>query len=366
MNLFSSVFPQSHKRRPCDTISLMERNIHWFNDEDEAQKRRNRRTVFALVAALIGLLALVTAIIWFLHRETQDLATAAASAASVSPSASPAAASTQAGAALQDSNAEAETGLLVTFLDVGQGDCVFLQSPSGKTLLIDGGPESATQTVLDFLDEKGVIGLDAVIASHLHADHIGGLISVIDVYPIGKFYDPPFDADSETYFELIDALNENNVNVLSPLASTNSFIEWDDDVEIRILSPYGIDYGRVDDFNDTSYILRVTYGDTSLLLTGDATQVAERLALKALPNSYFKADVLKVGHHGSSDSTGTKFLDAVNPEIAVISCGLNNEYGHPDQALLDRLNKRNITIYRTDQDGSITLLLDGTNVKVIK
>lgn len=344
----------------------MERNIHWFNDEDEAQKRRIRRTAAALVAALIGLLALVTAIVWFLHRETQDLATAAATAASASPSASTAAATAQAGTALQDSSAEAGTGLLVTFLDVGQGDCVFLQSPSGNTLLIDGGPESATQTVLDFLDEKGVIGLDAVIASHLHEDHIGGLISVIDVYPIGKYYEPSFYPTSEVYNQLYDALKENNVTVLSPLASTNSFIEWDDDVEIRILSPYGIDYGTVDDFNDTSYILRVTYGNTSLLLTGDATQVAEKLALKALPNSYFKADVLKVGHHGSSDSTGTKFLDAVNPTIAIISCGLNNEYGHPDQALLDRLNKRNITIYRTDQDGSITLLLDGTNVKVIK
>ena len=343
----------------------MERNIHWFNDEDEAQKRRNRRAVTALVAALVGLLALVTAIIWFLHRETQDLA-ASASAASASPSASPAAALAESTTALPGSSAEPETGLLVTFLNVGQGDCVFLQSPSGKTLLVDGGPESASQTVLDFLDRKGVVGLDAVIASHLHADHIGGLISVIDVYPVGVFYDPPFDAESDVYYKLLDALKENNVTVRSPLASANSFIEWDDDVEIRILSPYGIDYGKVDDFNDTSYILRVTYGNTSLLLAGDATQVAEKLALKALPNSYFKADVLKVGHHGSSDSTGKKFLDAVNPSIAVISCGLNNDYGHPDQALLDRLNKRNITIYRTDQDGSITLLLDGTNVKVIK
>ena len=343
----------------------MERNIHWFNEEDETQKRRKRNSIIALVSSLVGALALITALVWFLHAQTAGLA-ANVSASTNSPAALQATAPPQDASALPASEAETETGLLVTFLDVGQGDCVFLQSPSGKTLLVDGGPESASQTVLDFLDKKGVVGLDAVIASHLHADHIGGLISVIDAYPVGVFYDPPFDAESETYYQLLDALKENNVTVRSPLASENSLIEWDDDVEIRILSPYGIDYGRVDDFNDTSYILRVTYGSTSLLLAGDATQVAEKLALKALPNSYFKANVLKVGHHGSSDSTGTKFLSAVDPSIAIISCGLNNEYGHPDQALLDRLNKQNITIYRTDQDGSITLLLDGTNVKVIK
>ncbi|HWP21153.1 MAG TPA: MBL fold metallo-hydrolase [Candidatus Cryosericum sp.] len=343
----------------------MERNIHWFNEEDETQKRKKRNAVIALVSALVGALALITALVWFLHAQTAGPA-ADASALANSPTAFLTTAPPQDPSALPASEAETETGLLVTFLDVGQGDCVFLQSPSGKTLLVDGGPESASQTVLDFLDKKGVVGLDAVIASHLHADHIGGLISVIDVYPVGTFYDPPFDAESETYYQLLDALKENNVTIRSPIASANSFIEWDDDVQIRILSPYGIDYGRVDDFNDTSYILRVTYGSTSLLLAGDATQVAEKLALKALPNSYFKADVLKVGHHGSSDSTGKKFLDAVNPSIAIISCGLNNEYGHPDQALLDRLNKQNITIYRTDQNGTITLLLDGTNVKVIK
>ncbi len=343
----------------------MERNIHWFNEEDESQKRRKRRAAIALVAALVGLLSLLTILLLFLHRQTSDLA-ASASASPASPTAVLSAAPVQSDSSESGSEEDAETGLLVTFLDVGQGDCIFLQSPSGNTLLVDGGPESATQTVLDFLDQKGVVGLDAVIASHLHADHIGGLISVIDTYPVFMFYYPPFDAESETYYQLLDALKENHVIVRSPLASKDALIDWDRDVEIRILSPYGIDYGRVDDFNDTSYILRVTYGNTSLLLAGDATQVAEKLALKALPNSYFKADVLKVGHHGSSDSTGTKFLDAVNPSIAIISCGVDNQYGHPDQELLDRLNKRNITIYRTDQDGSITLLLDGTNVKVLK
>ena len=132
---------------------------------------------------------------------------------------------------------------------------------------------------------------------------------------------------------------------------------------MRILSPYDVNYS---DFNDTSYIIRVTYGNTAVLLTGDATELSERLALKAQPNQYFRADVLKIAHHGSSDSTFEAFLDAVSPAYAVISCGKNNDYGHPHAALLDRLRERGFTIYRTDEDGTVTLLLDGTQVTVIK
>lgn len=334
-------------------------NAAWFSEKSEAEHRHARRMRRWLIAALAAALVVAAVLFTLLDDALPQAAlpSAAANAADaasfVSPSPTPA-------------PADETEGLFVAFLDVGQGDCVFLQSPSGKTLLVDGGPEDAFPVIEKFLDGRGVIGLDAVIASHLHADHIGGLISVIDTYPVGVFYDPPFDAQSETYYDLLDALNENNVTVLSPLASADSFIDWDSEVEIRILSPYGIDYGRVDDFNDTSYMLRVTYKNTSLLLAGDATQVAERLAIKALPNSYFKADVLKVAHHGSSDATSEKFLDVVNPSVAVISCGLNNQYGHPDQELLDRLNERGIIIYRTDTDGTVSMLLDGTNVRVLK
>lgn len=328
-------------------------NAVWFGNESEADRKRARNARLLLIGSLCAALIVVAVLIPILGRAFSQSAAANLTSAAVT------AAPTR---APQD---ETE-GLRVTFLDVGQGDCVFLQSPSGKTMLVDGGPENAFPLIERFLDERGIVGLDAVVASHLHEDHIGGLVSVIDTYPVGVFYDPPFDAESDVYFDLLDALNENHVTVFSPLASKESFIKWDSEVEIQILSPYSIDYNRVDDFNDTSYILRVTYKNTSLLLTGDATQAAERLAMKALPNSFFKADVLKVGHHGSSDATSEKFLKAVDPSIAVISCGLNNEYGHPDQALLDRLSKRGIIIYRTDLDGTISLLLDGTNVRVLE
>ena len=325
--------------------------------EQRAQKRKERITIVSLITLLLAILA----VLFTLMHNT--LAGAVAAAASSSPALTASATPKPSQAAGSAQTPAANAGLLVTFLDVGQGDCTFLRSPSGKTMLVDGGPDGSFPVIDNYLTSLGVVGLDVVMASHVHADHIGGLISVVDTYPIGDFYYPPFDADSETYFNLLDALKESQATVHQPYAGVDTLIPWDDQVEVRILAPYDTIY---DDFNDTSYIIRVSYGNTAVLLTGDSTELGEKLALKAQPDHYFKADVLKVAHHGSSDSTFEKFLDAVSPAIAVISVGKNNDYGHPNQALLDRLTERGITIYRTDEDGTISLLLDGTSVTVVK
>lgn len=325
--------------------------------EERARKKRARGwLIVALVLALVALAAAVLLLHGAPPNPNAPSASASLPAAAVEaiPTAEPSPA---------PSPSPLPEGLLITFLDVGQGDAAFLQSPSGKTMLIDGGPEGAFSAIDSFLVARGIVGLDVVVASHLHADHIGGLIQLVDTYPIGDFYYPPFDAESETYFELLDALKESQATVSSPLAGVDTRISWDDAVEVRILSPYEAVYS---DFNDTSYMLHITYGDTSVLFTGDATALAERLAMKAQPNHSFHANVLKVGHHGSSDSTSEKFLETVRPSIAVISVGAGNEYGLPDQALIDRLSAQGITVYRTDRDGSVTLLLDGTNVTVLK
>lgn len=323
--------------------------------EERAQKKRGRVLLILLLVVALVAVAIVAALLHNAAPATAVATTTVAASAAVHPSLPVASPSPTA--------SPAPSGLLVTFLDVGQGDAAFLQSPSGKTMLIDGGPESAFSTIDQYLTAHGVVGLDTVIASHLHADHIGGLIQLVDAYPIGSFYYPPFDAESETYFQLRDALNESQATVSSPLAGVDTLIPWDDAVEIRVLAPYQTVYS---DYNDTSYILRVSYGDTAILFTGDATSLGEKLALKAQPNHYFQADVLKIGHHGSSDSTSKKFLKAVSPKIAVISVGQNNDYNLPDEALLDRLKDAGVTVYRTDEDGSITLLLDGTNVTVVE
>ena len=325
--------------------------------EQRAQKRKERITIVSLITLLLAILA----VLFTLMHNT--LAGAVAAAASSSPALTASATPEPSQAAGSAQTPAANAGLLVTFLDVGQGDCTFLRSPSGKTMLVDGGPDGSFPVIDKYLTSLGVVGLDVVMASHVHADHIGGLISVVDTYPIGDFYYPPFDADSETYFNLLDALKESQATVHQPYAGVDTLIPWDEQVEVRILAPYDTIY---DDFNDTSYIIRVSYGNTAVLLTGDSSELGEKLALKAQPNHYFKAAVLKVAHHGSSDATFEKVIDAVSPAIAVISVCKNNDYGHPNQALSDRLTERGITGYRTDEDGTITLLLDATSVTVIK
>ena len=333
----------------------MEHDFYELNDPSSEMRARRKRNRNLLILALLLALVVFAAVLLLVRGAAPQSAVAAVTTESPAQSPSP--------SAPAPSSTAQPAGLLVTFLDVGQGDAAFLRSPSGKTMLIDGGPESAYSVIDDFLTERGVVGLDVVIASHLHADHIGGLIQIVDAYPIGNFYNPPFDAESEIYFELLDALNESQTTVSSPLAGVDTLIPWDSAVEVRILSPYDTTYS---DFNDTSYILRISYGNTSVLFAGDATALAEKLAMKAQPNHYFRANVLKIGHHGSSDSTSEKFLETVQPSIAVVSVGSENEYGLPDAALLDRLNAQGIAVYRTDRDGSITLLLDGTNATVIQ
>ena len=330
----------------------MEHRSNWNRAESQESIKAKRNERILLVVFLSVALIIVAVVITLLHRSIAAGNTGTAQQSNTAP-------------VEETAPAFPETGrsLLVSFLDVGQGDCAFLRSPSGKTMLIDGGTSSAYPAIDAYLTSLDVVGLDVVVASHLHADHIGGLISVVDVYPVGDFYYPPFDAESETYFELTDALDESQATVYQPLAGSDTFIPWDDEVEVRILAPYDTVY---EDFNDTSYLIRVRYGNTAVLFTGDMTQLGETLALKAQHDRYFKADVLKVAHHGSADATFEDFLEAVSPAIAVISVGADNSYGHPHPSLLDRLLERGITIYRTDRDGTVTLLLDGTSITVIE
>lgn len=247
-------------------------------------------------------------------------------------------------------------------LDIGQGDSIFLRSPSGKTMLVDAGESYMYEDVDDFLQQQAVKKLDVVVGTHPHADHIGAMEQIIAHYKIGAYYMPDAQNQTRMFEKLLDALTEHNINVKQAVGGKTSTIGWDDAVEVRILSPLpDVEY---DDLNDSSVILHVQYGNTSILLTGDAESFAEKAALKALPENYFRSTVLKVGHHGSSSSSSGAFLDAVDPSIAVVSLGKDNDYGHPHKEVVAALEARDIPLYRTDTQGTIHITLDGEGYAV--
>lgn len=254
-------------------------------------------------------------------------------------------------------------GVYAVFIDVGQGDSIFLKSPNGKTMLIDAGTSDSFSSIKSVLDNEGVTKLDVVIMTHPHSDHMGSMNEIAENYKIGTFYMPDAVNTTSMYDKLLSTLERKNIKTKTIWGSSKSTIKWDDDVEVRVLSPIeGEDY--LDNLNDLSIVVKVTYGDTSLLLTGDAESRAEELMLSA-EKDLLKADVLKLGHHGSSTSSSKAFLEAVQPKAVVISVGKNNDYGHPHKETLQRLKSIGTEIYRTDKLGTVRMLFIGSEVRLL-
>lgn len=254
-------------------------------------------------------------------------------------------------------------GLYVAFIDVGQGDSIFLRSPSGKTMLVDAGTPDSFENIQAALSANNVTKLDAVIMTHPHSDHMGSMKKVIENYDIGTFYMPDAVNTTSSFEKMLTALEKRDVNTKVIWGGANSTISWDEAIEVRVLSPLkGEDYN--DDLNNMSLVLRVAYGDTSLLLTGDAEKMAEDYMLES-EKELLRADILKLGHHGSSTSSSQAFLDAVQPEAVVISLGKNNDYGHPHKETMQRLNKLDIKIYRTDELGTVEMLFTGDEIRLL-
>lgn len=246
-----------------------------------------------------------------------------------------------------------EERLEVTFIDVGQADSILLEN-EGHYMLVDAGNNEDGPKLVNYFKNQNIHQFDYVIGTHPHEDHIGGLDNIIEGFDINTFYMPDVITTTKTFEDVLDALGEKNMTLSIP--KTNATFKLGD-ATVKVLYVGTEDES---DLNDTSIVLKVTYQNVSFLLTGDAsTKVEEKLNTADLEST-----VLKVGHHGSSTATNEKFLNTVNPKYAIISVGENNQYEHPHTTVLNTLAAHNITTYRTDQDGTIKVITDGTNIEI--
>lgn len=245
-------------------------------------------------------------------------------------------------------------------IDVGQGDCILLVSPNGKTMLVDTGESNSYQAVSSFLHDRGIEGFDIVIGSHPHADHVGAMGELLNEFGTDLLLLPEVDnKTNNTLISIADGLNIDWEYVWN-----NSEIDWDSDCAVTVLAPVCDASYSESDMNEWSIILRVEYGANAIILTGDAEVHSEQIAMFANDSELFEADILKIGHHGSSSSTGDSFLEAVSPEYAILSLGKDNRYGHPHWETMEKLENANITYFRTDECGTIVAILTGSTCSV--
>lgn len=246
--------------------------------------------------------------------------------------------------------------LTVSFLDVGQGDASFIELPSGKTMLIDASESAYSDTIEQYIRGRGYSKIDYLVATHPHADHIGGMRAIVEAFDIGEVWMPNADSTSTTYEKLLTAIDDKGLTIRT--AKAGKVILEDESLRIALLAPCGEEYA---DLNDYSAVIKLTYGATDFLFTGDAETLSEEEMLDS--GADLSADVLKVGHHGSSTSSSDAFLKAVSPTYGVISCGKDNSYGHPHDEILSAAARYNITLCRTDLSGNIVFVSDGSEVK---
>ncbi len=246
--------------------------------------------------------------------------------------------------------------LTVDFIDVGQGDAILVESPEGLTMLIDAGDNSEEQRIVDYLEDKGVERLDYVIGTHPHADHIGGLDAVINQFDIGEIYMPRKSHTTKTFKDVLLAAKEKGHKIKT--AKAGVVLNLGEAVHVEMVAPVSDSYSNL---NDYSAVVRVAYGETSFLFTGDAEKASED---EMIGGTYpIDAGVLKLGHHGSNTSTTDEFLQAVNPEFAIVSCKKDNTYGHPNKEVMKKLKEAGIKIYSTAEDGTIIAMTDGKNIE---
>ncbi len=256
--------------------------------------------------------------------------------------------------------------LQIHFIDVGQGDCSLIMYDD-RAMLIDCGEFEEAETVISYLRAQGVKKLDYVVATHPHSDHMGAMSEIISGFDVEKVIAPKVSEEltptSKVYKNFLMALKKKGMKLTAAKPETRYSLgeaneEGEVPPEFEILAPLK----NYDDLNNYSVVLRLTYGSTSYLFTGDAEKTAQNDILEAGEN--VDSDVLKVGHHGSSTSTGEKFLEAVSPDICIIQCGEGNKYGHPHAETVDEIEEYGAKWYSNDRNGNIVLYSDGEKILV--
>jgi len=252
------------------------------------------------------------------------------------------------------------SNLKVHFIDVGQGDSILIECPNGSDILVDAGVPAEGPTVVNYLKSQDISTLYAIVETHPHEDHIGGLSNVINTFTVKNVYATKATSTTKTYTNLQNLIKDKNLPVTNIAYGVT--IPADTSVSMTFLSPTRASYSNL---NDWSGVLKVQYKDVSFLLMGDAsTNVEEDLLNKC--KDKLPSTVLKVGHHGSSTSTSSNFLDIVKPQYAVIEVGKDNSYGHPSVATLVRLSDAGAKVYRTDIDGTVVFTTDGKTLSINK
>lgn len=241
------------------------------------------------------------------------------------------------------------TDMRLHFIDVGQGDSTFIELGNGQTMLIDAGNPENGYEIAGYIKGLEYTDINYVVATHPHSDHIGGMSTVLQSFAIGDMYMPGQAHTSQTFENLVDTIAQEGITLHKAKAGVN--VLDDDKIKIDILAPFNDEYSNL---NNCSAVVRVKYGNTVALFTGDAEQQIESQIL----NSGIDADILKVGHHGSGTASTSSFISVVTPKTAVISCGKYNSYGHPHNETLARLDNAGADIYRTDEVGTVIVTAD--------
>ncbi|EHK2326870.1 MBL fold metallo-hydrolase [Clostridium perfringens] len=252
-----------------------------------------------------------------------------------------------------------DSQLMISYMDVGQGDAAYIKV-NGNDILIDAGPRSNSKELLEQLKAKNIDDFELVIATHPHEDHIGGMVDVFKEYEVKAFYSPKITHTTKTYENLVKAVKDEGLKTKE--LKSGMVIDLGEGAKFEVFTPQKSEY---EELNDYSPIMKLSFGDTSYLFTGDAEKLAEEEALAKYKAS-LDSDVIKFGHHGSSSSSSDAFIEAVSPKYGIISCAKDNKYGHPHRETLDIIKKYNIKTFRTDRDGEIILTSDGKSINFNK